>query len=412
MNNRLPLEGIKVLDLTWVMVGPIAVRYLADWGATVVHVESATHIDTARTIQPFKDAQPGPERSGLYQNVNAGKLGLTINLNTEAGRSLLCRLITWADVLVEAYTPGTMAKWGVDYPRLREINPSIVMLSTCLSGQTGPAASFPGYGTMGAAFAGFLEMAGWPDRAPAGPFGAYTDYVAPKFIAAALLAALEERRRTGQGQHVDVSQSEAAMHFLGPALLDYTVNGRVDSRAGNADAAAAPHGVYRCAGEQPGAPEAGCWVAIAVTDDAQWRGLCAATDHEEWLTDPRFATFLARRANLEALDAEITAWTSSRTPQEAEARLQEHRVPASAVQSGADCFADPQLQMRAHFAGTLHPDLGTIPLETARVRMSRSEPRPPAAAAVFGEHNERVLKEILGMTEDEIAELTVTGALE
>ncbi|MGD9893958.1 MAG: CaiB/BaiF CoA transferase family protein [Dehalococcoidia bacterium] len=404
-NGKLPLEGIKVVDLTWVMVGPMAIRYLADWGATVVHVESATHVDTARTIQPFKDSQPGPERSGLYQNVNAGKLGLTLNLNTEHGCAVLRRLIEWADILAESYTPGITARWGFDYAHVREINPSIIMLSTCLAGQTGPNARFPGYGTMGAAFAGFIDMAGWPDRSPAGPFGAYTDYVAPKFIASALLAALDHRRRTGRSQYIDLSQAEASMHFLGPALLDYMVNGRVVTRAGNADPGAAPHGVYPCAGEDT-------WVAVAVTNDAQWHALCAATGHTDWLTDPQFDTFLDRRANAAGLDAELSEWTRQSSPQDVESLLQAHGIPASAVQTSADCFLDSQLQSRGHFAEAQHPDLGAIPLETSRIRMSRSVPRTPAAAAMFGQHNEQVLKDVIGMTDEEIVELTVAGALE
>lgn len=405
MTAPLPLEGIKVVDLTWVMVGPIAVRYLADWGATVVHVESATHVDTARTIQPFKDGQPGPERSGLYQNANAGKLGLTINLNTEAGRDLLRRLIRWGDVLVEAYTPGTMAKWGLGYDAVREINPSLIMVATCLAGQTGPWARYPGYGTMGAAFSGFIEMAGWPDRSPAGPIGAYTDYVAPKFIASAILAALEYRRRTGEGQLIDISQAEAAMHFLGPAILDFTANGRVASRAGNDDPAAAPHGVYPCRGEDT-------WVAIAVETDEQWHGLCRATGHAEWPTDERFATFLARHHNAEALNAALSEWTRQRTPAENEALLQTEHVPASAVMTSADVLADPHLAARGHFAPIQHPEMGTLPLETSRIRMSRSAPRPPIAAAMFGEHNERVLRDVLGLNDEEITELAIAGALE
>jgi crotonobetainyl-CoA:carnitine CoA-transferase CaiB-like acyl-CoA transferase len=405
MSETLPLDGIKIVDLTWVVVGPVAIRYLADYGATVVHVESTTRVDTARTIQPFKDAQPGPERSGLYQNVNASKLGMTLNLNTEGGREVLRRLVAWGDVLVEAYTPGQMAKWGFDYERVKQINPAIVMLSTCLAGQTGPLSILPGYGTMGAAFAGFIELAGWPDRAPAGPFGAYTDYVAPKFIAASILAALEYRRRTGKGQYIDLSQAEASMQFIAPALLDDAVNGRVGGRHGNDDPAAVPHGVYPSAGEDS-------WVAIAVTNDDQWHGLCAATGHEEWLTDPRFVTFLERRAYREQLDAALSAWTRERTNQEAEQALQARGVPASAVMTSADALADPQLAARGHFATAQHPEFGDIPLEAARFRMSRSQARPPAAAATFGRDNEHVLRDILGMTDEQVVELVAAGALE
>lgn len=399
------LEGLKVVDLTWVVVGPAAIRMLADYGATVVHVESQTRVDTARTIQPFKNAQPGPENSGLYQNMNAGKLAITLNLNTEAGRDVLRRLVEWADVLVEAYTPGQMARWGFDYDSVRSMNPSIVMLSTCLAGQTGPMAALPGYGTMGAAFGGFIDMAGWTDRPPAGPVGAYTDYVAPKFIAASILAALEYRRRTGQGQFIDLSQAEAAMHFLGPALLDSSVNNRPSTRNGNADTAAAPHGIYPCEEEDS-------WVAIAVETDAQWHGLCDAAGHPEWSSHPRFDSFLHRRANSDALDEAISEWTRGLTNAAVEWLLQERGVPSSAVMTSDDCFADPQVIERGHFETVVHPDLGEVPLETSRFRMSRTPHQPLSAAGRFGEHNDTVLRDILGLNDDEIVELTVAGALE
>jgi len=263
-------------------------------------VESAVRVDTARTIQPFKDGQPGPERSGLYANVNAGKLGITLNLAKPEAREVALRLAAWADVVVESYSPKAMRAWGLDYESLRKVNPRLIMMSSCLNGQTGPHAALAGFGTMGAALAGFTELAGWPDRPPAGPFGAYTDYVAPKFIAAALLAALDYRRRTGEGQYIDLAQAEAAMHFLTPAILDYTVNGHVQTRVGNFSPHEAPHGVYPCAGDDR-------WVAIACATEAQWQALCDAMDHQEWKADPRFLTLPARAANHEALDALIAA---------------------------------------------------------------------------------------------------------
>lgn len=411
MEPDLPLAGVKVLDFTWVMVGPMGVRYLADAGATVIHVESATRIDTARTIQPFKDSQPGPERSGCYQNVNAGKLGITLNLATPQARAVALRLAEWADIITESYSPKAMRAWGLGYDAIRQVNPGVIMLSTSLNGQGGPHAALAGFGTMGAQLAGFGELAGWPDRSPAGPFGAYTDYVAPKFIAAALLAALDHRRRTGQGQYIDLSQAEASIHFLGPAVLDYTVNSHVQSRRGNASDEHAPHGVYPCAPD--GVPtDSGRWVAIACATDDHWSALCAATDHREWQHDARFATFDARRANREELDATLAAWTAERTVDEIESSLQRVGVPVHRASSSVDAFADPQLAARGHFVTVQHPELGAVPLEATRSRFTRMRPRALASAATFGRDNDEVLRGILAMTDDEIADLIAAGALE
>ena len=182
-SRALPLAGLKVADFAWVMAGPAGSRYLADYGATQVKIESTTRIDTARTLNPNFHGQPGPEQSGMFANVNAGKLGLTLNLALPEGRELALRLIQWADVVMESYTPRNMRAWGLDYASLRKVKPDLIMLSSCLGGQSGPHCDLAGFGTMGAQLAGFGELAGWADRTPAGPFGAYTDYIAPKFTA-------------------------------------------------------------------------------------------------------------------------------------------------------------------------------------------------------------------------------------
>lgn len=403
--RALPLAGLKVLDFSWVMAGPASVRYLADWGATVVHVESTTHIDAGRTIGPFKDAQAGPERSGLYANVNAGKLGITLNLSTPEGRAVARRLAAWADVVVEGYSPRAMRAWGLNYEALRDANPSLIMLSTCLNGQTGPLALLAGYGTMGSALAGFVELAGWPDRGPAGPAGAYTDYVTPKFTAAALLAALEHRRRTGEGQYIDFSQTEAGIHFLAPVILDYTVNGRVSARVGNASPEHAPHGVYPAAGEDR-------WVAIACATDEQWQALCAAAGRPKWAADPRFVSFSARQQHREALDEALADWTRERDVDAIEQALQAVAVPSHRVSASADAFADPQVAFRRHFITVEHPLFGPVPIEAARALLSDCAPLAPWPGPVFGQHTEQVLRDLLGMGDEEIAELTVSGALE
>ncbi len=399
-----PLEGLNVLDLTWVYAGPAATRYLADYGATVVRVETQRKIDALRVGQPFKDGAAGIERSGGYSNVNVGKLGLCLNLATPEARNVALKLVEWADVLVENFSPKAMKAWELDYARLRSFKPELIMVSTCLSGQTGPHALLAGYGTMGAALSGFGFLTGWPDRDPAAPFMAYTDYVAPKFVMATTLAALEQRRRTGRGQHIDCSQAECSIHFLGDAFLDYYVNGNIASARGNASPHYAPTGVYPCIG-------ADRWVALAAPDAAAWSSLCKV-GNQAWGSDVRFATPEARLANRETLDERIAAWTVQHDVDELERLLVSASVPVHRVSTSADSFADPQLAAREHFVTLEHPIFGAVPLESSRMRFSRT----PATAAwpgpTLGQHNERVLTEILGLSEDQITELVVSEALD
>lgn len=404
-DRRPPLEGLKVCDFSWVFAGPAATRVLADWGATVVKVESTKSLDALRTGQPFKDGVVGPERSANFCNANVGKLGLTLDLGKPQGREVALRLAEWADVVVENFSPKAMKNWGLDFETLRERNPGLIMMSTCLSGATGPQASLAGYGTMGAAMAGFHEMTGWPDRPPAGPFLAYTDYVTPKYIAASVLAALDHRGRTGWGQHIDLSQTEAALHFLAPVMLDYAVNERRRTRDGNNSEESAPHAVFPCAGEDS-------WIAIAATTEEEWRALCTTAEHPEWATDERFALFPTRYGHREQLEELISQWTSEYPVAELEERLQAAGVPAHRVSTASDILADPQLVARGHFTLVEQPEVGAVTVETPRFRLSQSAFVPPQPAPTLGQHNDFVLREILRMSDDEITELAVSGALE
>ena len=404
MTHDLPLADVKILDFTWVMAGPAATRVLADYGATVVRIESSRRLDTGRTIGPFHDGQPGIEHSGFFQNLNAGKLGLTLDLAQDAGRAVALDLVRWADVVTESFSPKAMRAWGFDYASLRQVKPDMIMVSTCLMGQSGPLAQFAGFGNLAAAMSGFFSLTGWPDRPPAGPFSAYTDYVAPRFTAVAILAALDYRRRTGQGQYVDQSQAESALHFLTPALLDYTVNGRCQDRVGNDDAHLAPHGVYPAAGTDR-------WLAIAVCDDAQWQALCEVIARPELGQDPRFATPAARLAHRDALDTILAAWTQEHDAQAAEAALQARGIPASAVQNSQDLSSDPQLLQRGHFVQLPHPLHGTTTIEGSRFRLSRTPARIARAAPTLGQDNQNVLETILGYSPERIAALTAADVL-
>ena len=398
------LDGLKVLDFTWAYAGPGATRYLADYGATVVRVESSKKLDTYRTVGPFKDRRAGIDRSGGFSNANMGKYDLSLNLATPEAREIALRLVKWADVVVENFSPRVMRSWSMDYESLRRIKPDLIMLSSCLSGQTGPAAMLAGYGTMGAVMAGFGELTGWPDRAPAAPYGAYTDYVAPKFTAAALLAAVEHKRRTGHGQYIDLSQAECSIHLLSPAVLDYTVNRRIQTRMGNALAEYAPSGVYPCAG-------ADRWIALAAPSDESWRALCKASSRG-WSEDHRFATSSARLANREALDSAIGAWTASFEPDALEESLQAVGVPVHRLSNSADVLDDPQLKARGHIVYLDHPSFGSVPYESSRMRFSRTPALVRWPGPQIGEHNDFVLRELLGLNDGEIAELLARKALE
>jgi crotonobetainyl-CoA:carnitine CoA-transferase CaiB-like acyl-CoA transferase len=404
MANELPLKDVKICDFMWVMAGPASTRILADYGATVVRIESPTRVDTARTLQPYHGNQLGPDSSGLFANCNAGKFGVSLDLGNPSARAVVYDLVRWADVVTESFSPKAMRAWGFDYETIRKINPRVITLSSCLMGQTGPIAKIAGFGNMAAAIAGFTNLTGWPDRAPCGVFGAYTDYVAPRFTAASILAALDHRRRTGEGQYIDQSQAECALHFLGPAILDYTVNGRVEERVGNYDAAFAPHGVYPAAGDDQ-------WVAIVCRDDDDWRRLCSAMKSEDLARDSRYASAAGRLEHRDAIDLLIAEWSSKLERAAIESRLQSFGVPAHQVQNSADAYRDPQFAHRGHFVALDHPSLGKFTVEGPRAKLSRTPASVRRAAPALGQDNQHVLENILGYDETRISELAASGAL-
>jgi len=399
-----PLEGLKVLDLAWVVAGPLIGRSLADYGATVIRIDSAKRVETARMMGPFPGGHFDVQQSTLYENCNAGKLGLSLDLRVEAARDVVRDLAAWADVAIESFTPGQMAKWGLGYEVLTARNPGLIMVSTALMGQSGPYTRFSGYGNHGAAIAGFQNIVGPEGGPPVGPFGPYTDFIAPRFGLMALLAALDHRRRTGQGCWLDVSQSEAGMQFLGPQIADYSVTGRIQGCDGNRDPAMAPHGVYQAA-------EWDTWVAIAARDDTDWAALAKLIGGQAVAGDARFASLAARKANEDALDAIVAAWVAERSAPEVEAALQAIGTPAHVAATSEDFMDDPQLNARGHFVRLPHPLMGEAVIEASRYRMSETPAQYPRAAPVYGRDNDHVLAEILGYDAGRIAALTEAGAI-
>ena len=404
MPDRLPFEGIKVADFSWIWVGPTTGRYLADHGATVVRVEGNDPPDRVRSLGPFKDNVTGPNRSHAFGDFNTSKYGLSMDLKNPEGMAIARRLIAWADVYIESFTPGTVDDLGIGYDTARQLNPSIIMASTCLMGQTGPAAPFAGYGFHAGAIAGFYEVTGWPDLSPDGPWIAYTDAVAPRILATIIMAGLDHRRRTGQGQHIDASQLEMSLHFLAPQIIDYNVSGRVVSRNGNRSETAAPQGAYRCAGDDQ-------WCTIAIDTDEQWRALRRAMGDPGWADDRRFDTAQGRLLHHDEIDRHLGTWTADVSPQEAMRILQSEGVPAGVVQRSSDLLRDPQLEHRGAFRYLDHPEMGNVPYTGHQFRIRGYDGGPRSAAPLLGQHNDYVLRELLDMTDEEISEAVISGAL-
>ena len=394
------LEGLKILDFMWVMAGPAGSRVLADYGANIVRIDSEARMDTARTLQPFRNDEGLPDNSALYSNMNAGKRGLSLDLTKPEAIEVVHDLVRWADVVLESFSPKGMAGFGLDYQSLKKIKPDLVMASSCIMGQTGPYTQLAGYGTMAAAISGFFEPTGWPDRSPSGPFGAYTDYISPRFLVSCVMAAVEHHRGTGQGQYIDFSQGEASMQQLTPLLLDWTVNRRLWDRMGNRDHVHAPHAVFRSNGDDE-------WVAIAVTNNHQWTALC------ELIGAPELAELDvdARRTRQDELEETIGVWTSERSCTDAMTACQSAGIPAHRVQNTDHCLDDPQLAHRNHFIEVGHGTQGTTTVENTRFGLSRTPANVVYGGPVWGEHNWEILTEELGYDPDRIAELAIAEVL-
>jgi len=392
-----------VADFTWAAVGPITSMYLATHGATVIRVESTTRPDATRVMAPFKDNVAGINRSGFFANYNPNKLSLALNLNHPRAKEILRLLIPWADVTLESFAPGVKDRWGLGYGDVKRIKPDIIMLSTSNQGQTGPRAQHPGYGTQLLALAGIAYTTGWPDREPNNPFGAYTDYISFRYAVTSLVSALIYRNRTGEGQYIDLSQYEASIHFTTPLVLDYIVNGKIAGREGNRCEHAAPHGAFRCRGEDR-------WCVIAVFNDRQWNSLCQFMGDPDLACDPRFETLAARKKNEAELEKIIEARTIRFTPEELMTSLQKIGVPAGAAQNGRDLVErDPQLKARDHFVKLNHPEMGECLYDRIPFRLSKTPAELKRSAPCLGQDTEKVCCEILGLPDDRFLELLNDG---
>jgi len=400
----LPFKGLKIADFSWVGTAPWISKRLAAYGAEVIKVESTTRPDASRVGGPYKDNQPGLNRSAQFLIFNGGKKSITLNLNHPGGRELAKGLVGWADVVFESFSPGTMQKWGLDYDELNKINPQIIMLSASMMGATGPHAAQPGLGMQLTSLAGFTYLTGWPDRDPPFIWGAYTDVLASRLGGAIFLAALDYRRRTGKGCYIDLSQYESSLQFLTPLILEYQATGELRNRMGNRSPAASPHGVFPCQGKDQ-------WCAVSVFTDSEWQAFCRASDMMELAEDPKFATFDKRKMNEDELEKYIADWTVNLPSEEVMARLQKAGVNAGVVQSFSDLECDPQLSHRKHAIRVSHPEIGEYDYYCPGYRLEKVPLRAERVPSI-GEHNEYFCRQILGLSDEEFINYLASGALE
>lgn len=409
------LAGVRIVDLGWAMAGPQATRILADFGAEVIRVESRARPDLARTTFGPHVGERTLDSSGYFNNFNRNKLSVTINMAREEGRGVFRRLVAVSDAVLENFSAGVMASWGLHYEGLRAVKPDIVYVSMAGFGHTGPYSHYQTFGPTVQAVSGLTHMSGFPDLQPAGWGFSYMDHTGGYFGAMGIMQALLYRRRTGHGQHVDLSQVEAAVTLTGTSILDYQLNQRPTPRIGNrsGEPRMAPHGVYRSAPDPvPEGVGDDEWIAIACEDDDQWQRLAHAIGRPDLAADARFSSLEGRIANQDALDAEIERWSCGLRNAEAQTLLQSAGVPAGRVQRSRELFEDDaQLAFRGLYPEVDHPVVGHHRVDGMPALLSRTPATVRRGGPLMGQDNGYVFGELLRMSAEEIAKLEAEQVL-
>jgi crotonobetainyl-CoA:carnitine CoA-transferase CaiB-like acyl-CoA transferase len=386
------LGNIRILDFTWVLAGPYATRILADFGAEVIKV------------QPLLPEAEDRFSRGYYETWNRNKLGITLNMGKPQGIALAKKLIAISDAVIENFAPRVMANWGLDYDNLKKIKPDIIMLSLSTMGSTGPWRNYVGFGPTAQAFSGITFHTSYPDKPPSGLGFSYADHIAGLVATSALLGALEYRRKTGEGQYIDISQVEAMASLMDEAFIDYATSDKPPQPADNRSNCAAPYGVYRCQGKDR-------WCAISLFTEEEWQGFKRALGNPAWVEEGKFATLSGRLKNIEGLDRLVEDWTSEHTAEEVMALLQEQGVAAGVVKDARDLANDPQLRARDFFIELDHSELGRTVSDATPIRLSDTPARYRRAAPAKGQDKNYVYGQLLGISQDEIAELEKQGII-
>ena len=401
----LPFEGLKVADFSWVGVGPMTGKCLADHGADVIRIESTKRADALRTAGPYKDNIDGWNRSQFFGEFNTSKRSLTLDLSHERAGEVTKEILAWADIVLESFTSGTVDRMGIGYEAAKAANPGVIYVSTCLAGQSGPLAHMAGYGYHAAALAGFYGLTGWEDGVPCSPGLAYTDTIAPRFLTATLLAAIDHHRRTGEGSYIDLSQLEASIHFLAPEILAIQTTDQRFTRNGNRSPDVAPQGAYPCAGEDE-------WIAIAVESDAQWQSLRSLLGDPEWALDGKLDSADGRIDSHDLIDKHLATWTQVLAPIDAMERLSSAGIPAGHVQRSSDLLEDPQYRHRGFYRYLEHGEMGWVPYSGHQYQISGYNHGPRSPAPLIGEASFEILTESFGLDDEQVADLMANQVIE
>lgn len=397
--NKGVFNNITIVAFSWAMVGPLTMKYFADYGATVIRIETVKHPCTSRTSPPYRDRKPGLNRSGYFNHFSANMYSMTLDMTNPLASGVIKRLIAKADIVAENFTSRVMDNWGLGYEELKKIRHDIIMLRQSGFGVGSPYADLPAFGMTLAAMAGLPNFIGFPGGTPLPVgVGAYTDCINPRFAAAAVIAALDYRDRTGKGQLLDLAQLETSLYFILPAILDRVSNKREPSLKGNSCDYAAPQGVYQCKGDDR-------WCTIAVFNKSQWEGLCEVIGKPEYIDDPRFVTVLERKKNEGEINRVLDEWTATKTAEEVMRILQEAGVPTGVVENAKDLYSDPQLRERGLFWPIDHSEMKEFTHLGANLNLSRTPAKASKPSPRLGEHTEYVCTKIIGMSDEEFIEL-------
>ena len=405
----LPLEGVRIVEMGQLIAIPYAIKLLSDMGAQVIRIESCVRLENYRSNSFYDNNSDGEywNRGVNFNQQNRNKLSVTLDLTDPRGREALVELIAVSDVFAENFTPRVMRNFGLEYDDLRAVKPDIIMVSSTGYGHTGPWSGFGaiGYGTEAAS--GLAHMTGYQDGPPALPEIPYADYTAAEHTVFAIAAALVHRARTGQGQFIDLSQTETLSSTVPEAFMDFAANSRTMERTGNRDHAFAPQGCYRCRGDD-------AWIAISAATDSQWSGLCETFGGPDWVGDAKFADSLSRWQHRRELDELINLETMTWDHRELERHLQARKVPAGAVLDGKELLFDPHLNQRGFFEVVEHhPSTGVPPLpySSRPWRFSETPGRTEHAAPMLGQHNWWALGEVLGRSVASVAAMEEDGVI-
>lgn len=400
-----PLEGVRVLSFVNALAGPVSTALLGDLGAEVIDIEEPN----GRSRRGRADYAPlagVPDRpwNRIGSENRRSKLNFTLDVGQPEGREIFLELARQCDIMIENFSPRVLTKLGVAYEDLRQVKPDIILISMPAFGKTGPYKDRTSYGPGIDAMSGLGHLTGYPDRGPGKPGPVLNDYNAGALASFSALTALLHRRRTGKGQYIEVPMLEAEVHLIADALIDAQFNGRDRMRAGNRHPSMAPHAVYPCAGEDR-------WVAIACRNDEEFRRLADAIGRADLVDDPRYADAIARKQNEESLDQEISRWTATQEHVEAQDLLQRHGVPAGAVLDMKELVENPHFAARDLFQTVLNPEVGEVKHMRAPWNFSRTPTPVTRPSGAFGEHNDYVLRDLLGMSDERVEALDRQGVI-